>query len=999
MPNRTSTTRSLRRRHALRLESLETRRLLATFLVNSTADLVDLDPGDGICEASSGGPCTLRAAIQEANALANTTGPEIIAIPAGTYTLTRTGADEQQSVSGDLDITDSLILRGTSAVDTIIDAAGIDRVFDIVRGSVEIHGLTIRGGAIEDEDLPIAGSGGGIRNEDNLTMVDSVVTGNVGNLGAGIANYNGTLRIVRSIISGNGAELTVRGGGIANLANYDPASLDIIESTISGNQATAGGGIYNRAYDGSATTTVTRSTISGNTAQRGAGLANRSLRYYSDSSSAHLTILGSTISGNVASDSAGGVRSEADTNSLAEITVANSTIAANRATSGNGGGIQVVTSPGSATATLISSIVAGNSAGNVGPDLFSSSATATFSLIQDATGHSISTVGNNIVGQDPLLEPLADNGGGTLTHGLEEGSPAIDQGSNTNQLTSDQRGSAFVRIVDDSNLADADDGTDIGAVEVGQVAATLDFGDAPELITVAGLLRQYPTTLASDGARHLVTANGPKLGLVAPDAEPKGVASASADSDDLMGTDDEDGLEATIVTPGQSLNELIISHDGGSSGAFLSVWIDLNIDGDWDDVGEQILTDVAVPAGAATTALAGTLPENATGTTFLRARISSTSGLSVRRQATDGEVADFALTIGTPPPEAADLSLSQTVNNANPTLDEQVTFTIVVRNDGPDRATNVEVAALLEDSLAFVSSTVSQGSYNEQDGIWSVGTVNLGTSQTLTITAIVETSDTVANIVEISSADQQDPDSRPGNGVVSEDDQATIDLGTCLTSDPLHIGLNRVVFSCASPGSFTAFVRGTARGTQTFERYGTTVDIEDAVEMPLAIADSSGIAVAWLEVTEADLDQTIFVQAFELQPGSQKSNTLALDAASPLLQTSLIGKATTNTNPRNPWDTNNDNRISAADALAIINRISQQHASDAELWVGHAGDSLWYFDTNADSRVTAADALLIINQLARSQILSPLAESERDEETIDSIIDEIVLGIDLPLQI
>ena len=54
----------------------------ATFLVDSSADTSDLAPGDGTCEISTGGPCTLRAAIEESNALP---GSDVIQVPAGTY--------------------------------------------------------------------------------------------------------------------------------------------------------------------------------------------------------------------------------------------------------------------------------------------------------------------------------------------------------------------------------------------------------------------------------------------------------------------------------------------------------------------------------------------------------------------------------------------------------------------------------------------------------------------------------------------------------------------------------------------------------------------------------------------------------------------------------------------------------------------------------------------------------------------------------------------------
>src|SRR5438128_549402 len=72
----------------------------ALFIVNSTTDAVDVQPGNGSC-ATSTGKCTLRAAIQEANALP---GADTIIVPAGTYALTIAGSGENSAATGDLDI-------------------------------------------------------------------------------------------------------------------------------------------------------------------------------------------------------------------------------------------------------------------------------------------------------------------------------------------------------------------------------------------------------------------------------------------------------------------------------------------------------------------------------------------------------------------------------------------------------------------------------------------------------------------------------------------------------------------------------------------------------------------------------------------------------------------------------------------------------------------------------------------------------------------------------
>jgi CSLREA domain-containing protein len=173
----------------------------ATFVVNSTADAVDAARGNGVCATDTSSPaagaCTLRAAIQEANALAG--APHTIVLPAGTYILTIPGA-EDAAASGDLDITASMTISGAGAAATIIDANDIGRVFQVMRGSVvTISGVTARRGNGYLEP----GVGGGVLNDGTLTLNDSVVSRNRG--GAGIVN-RGTLTLNNSGVSGNTAK-------------------------------------------------------------------------------------------------------------------------------------------------------------------------------------------------------------------------------------------------------------------------------------------------------------------------------------------------------------------------------------------------------------------------------------------------------------------------------------------------------------------------------------------------------------------------------------------------------------------------------------------------------------------------------------------------------------------------------------------------------------------------------------------------------------------------
>ena len=147
------------------------------FLVNSTADRVDSNIGDGTCSTGllvgSDPECTLRAAVQESNASAIV---DDVYLPAGTYTLTITGS-EDAAIAGDLDITDTLTITGlVSAATTIVQAGtttanGIDRVFHVrSSGSLTITDMTVRHGIEND--------GAGIRRGGRLIVEDSVVTAN-----------------------------------------------------------------------------------------------------------------------------------------------------------------------------------------------------------------------------------------------------------------------------------------------------------------------------------------------------------------------------------------------------------------------------------------------------------------------------------------------------------------------------------------------------------------------------------------------------------------------------------------------------------------------------------------------------------------------------------------------------------------------------------------------------------------------------------------------------
>lgn len=286
-------------------------------------------------------------------------------------------------------------------------------------------------------------SGGGAA----LTLVDSTITGNTSTTSGGaIYNIGGSVTITNSVFSAN-SSTGANGGAI-----YNSGPLTITGSTFTTNQALGGGGGAVNEVTPSGTPSITGSTFFDNQAQSGGGGAI----YLSQ---ATMTVSESTFESNDATNDAGGIYVAGS----ATLDVTNSTFSAN--TSGSrGGGIfsfnpvtltNVTISDNSGvggaggvhtydTLTIKNTIIANNVTG--GDCILDSggsvSGTSSDNLIKDATNACGLTNGvdGNIIGSDPLLGPLQNNGGTTETHALLSGSPAINTGTNSGCPATDQTG-------------------------------------------------------------------------------------------------------------------------------------------------------------------------------------------------------------------------------------------------------------------------------------------------------------------------------------------------------------------------------------------------------------------------------------------------------------------------------------------------------------------------------------------------------------------------------
>ena len=238
----------------------------ALFSVNNEADVPDDNVGDGICHAELGlpGVCTLRAAVQEANASA---GADMISLSAGqTYTLTRV-AQEDAALNGDLDLDDNVtILFFASGERPVVDAGGVERAFEIHTGNATLFGFDITGG---DATLDSDQGGGGIAVNFDAGIVQLSflrLYGNRANFGGGLYNDGANTTLSSSELYDNEAQDDFTNSGGSAILNRGSLSVD--HSSVFANAGVAGLGaiaIENHPpFTGSPTLTLINSTVATN---------------------------------------------------------------------------------------------------------------------------------------------------------------------------------------------------------------------------------------------------------------------------------------------------------------------------------------------------------------------------------------------------------------------------------------------------------------------------------------------------------------------------------------------------------------------------------------------------------------------------------------------------------------------------------------------------------------------------------------------------------------
>jgi predicted outer membrane repeat protein len=509
---------------------------LPTFLVTSTSD-PDLTPN---LPPVAG---TLRWAVAQANA---TKGPAVIAFDSSfwssAHTITLTAANGPLTLLN----TTSTKVVGPGASLLTVSGGNAVQVMVVGAGAVaSIDGLTISqgvarttstfqwwedgtgilsGGALTLTNSTLSGNGTGnaVLNSGSLTMSGDTVTGNTGR---GVFNA-GTLALTGSTVSNNSAAL---GGGV-----FNSGTATVATSTISGN--TTGGGVYNTG-----TLAVGSSTVSGNTSSRpGGGIANTGL----------LMLTLSTLGGNTSSSLGGGVEN------FGTAVVTASTLSNNTGTRGSG-----IDNRG--TLTLDSALVAANVSS---ADIWGGAAvTSGFNLIGNGSDllNLTNGVNNNQVGTsgspiDPLLGPLANNGGPTQTFALLTGSPALNTGNSNakdpggNLLTADQRG--FTRPVGQADIGAYEDASGEGESGGGGMAPLWSDPDNTGVVT-SSKSSSEPSAVFAPGNTRATPASEESVNLtgflfVGPD-----LASAGGDGATPAPTVTNPSADAASVFPSSGLSD------------------------------------------------------------------------------------------------------------------------------------------------------------------------------------------------------------------------------------------------------------------------------------------------------------------------------------------------------------------------------------------------------------------------------------------------------------
>jgi uncharacterized repeat protein (TIGR01451 family) len=214
------------------------------------------------------------------------------------------------------------------------------------------------------------------------------------------------------------------------------------------------------------------------------------------------------------------------------------------------------------------------------------------------------------------------------------------------------------------------------------------------------------------------------------------------------------------------------------------------------------------------------------------------------------------------PSGVADLSVTKGVNNPTPGVGSNVIFTVTVTNAGPDTATNVRVEEQLAAGYTYVSDN-GGGAYNVTTGVWTVGTLPVGSTATLQITVTVNAVGPYTNIAQVRTSDQFDLDSTPNNNNPAEDDQASASVTAAgVTGADLFITKTDGVTNYTPGGTLTYAMKVGNRGPANVTNAAVTDNFPAAFLLPINwTCAATGAAACGAPSGTGNINTTVSINA------------------------------------------------------------------------------------------------------------------------------------------
>jgi len=528
---------------------------------------------------------------------------------------------------------------------------------------------------------------GGIFNIAAGTISESIISGNFsGGNGGGLYND---------------ADLTISDSLIGKV--FDADTLALYPELENGNQGENGGGMF---YTGVGTINVIRSAFNGNNGIGGGAIAGRAMGV--------LSIVNSTVSSNNGFDVGGGITTNG------AVILRSSTVANNLASTDAPGGGAGLNAFGPGNYAFNNTILANNivSSGEGGERLANcgcSGGSADCSPgtmvsqgynLEDGDTCDLGLTGD-LLNTDPLLQPLADNGGLTETHliphtyvlGGVDNSPAVDAGDNTTCPNNDQRSS--IRPADGDGVGNAD--CDIGAFELSVLSTDLQIAN-----------------------------------MVAPD--------------EVFKTDNFTVTVTVLNNSGSDDTNVELTFDTLPAGVtFVSA---IPSAGNCDITGGDVSCAIGTLAASASATVPLTLTADAVGDVTISANVTSDSE--------DGTEPNNSASVNTAIIGIADIALSATANASSVVVGNEVTLTFTVANLGADDATEVRLYGTIPPEATLISATPDNGTSCTQTGadvVCALGDLAVA-GPAINVVAVLRADEAgrVADVSASADAKQRDPD-------------------------------------------------------------------------------------------------------------------------------------------------------------------------------------------------------------------------------------------------